>query len=131
VRSATPDPAVLAKMPLFRGFLATGLSRLAALMHERSFPAGSTIITIITAEQPGEAIYVILEGSVKANTIRPDGREVVLAILGPGEVIGEMSLADSLGSSADLTAPTRSRVSRRKPESSSRTSCTNSASTLR
>jgi len=54
------------------------------------------------AGQPGEAVYVVLEGSVKASVVRPDGAEVILAILGPGEVVGEMSPADSLGRSADV-----------------------------
>jgi CRP/FNR family transcriptional regulator, cyclic AMP receptor protein len=36
------------------------------------------------------------------HVIRPDGAEVILAVLGPGEVVGEMSMADSLGRSADV-----------------------------
>jgi len=56
----------------------------------------------MTTEQPGEAVYVILSGSAKVHVIRSDGTEVILAILGPGEVVGEMSLADSLGRSADV-----------------------------
>jgi CRP/FNR family transcriptional regulator, cyclic AMP receptor protein len=68
-------------------------------MHERSFPAASSVLT---AEQPGEAVYVILTGSAKAYVLRSDGTEVILAVLGPGAVVGEMSLADSLGRSADV-----------------------------
>ncbi len=54
----------------------------------------------MTAEQPGETVYVVLEGSVKVHLEQPDGTEVILAVLGPGEVVEEMSLADSLGRSA-------------------------------
>ena len=68
-------------------------------MHERVFSTG---YTIITADEPGEAVYVILSGSAKLHVIRPDRTEVILAVLGPGEVVGEMSLADSLGLSADV-----------------------------
>jgi CRP/FNR family transcriptional regulator, cyclic AMP receptor protein len=99
VRPAAPDPAVLAEMPLFEGLPAGELSRLAPLLLHRSFPAGSSVIT---AEQPGEAMYMILSDSVKVNTVHPDGTEVILAVLGPGEVVGKMSLADSLGRSADV-----------------------------
>ncbi|HWI46249.1 MAG TPA: cyclic nucleotide-binding domain-containing protein [Rubrobacter sp.] len=51
--------------------------------------------TVITADEPGEAVYVILSGSAKVHVIRPDGTEVILAVLGPGEVAGEMSNAIS------------------------------------
>jgi CRP/FNR family cyclic AMP-dependent transcriptional regulator len=57
----------------------------------------------LTAEEPGEALYVLLEGTVKVHTALPDGTEVILAVLGAGEVLGEMSLADSLGRSASVT----------------------------
>jgi CRP/FNR family cyclic AMP-dependent transcriptional regulator len=56
----------------------------------------------MTADQPGEAVYIIISGSAKVHLIRPDRTEVILAVLGPGEVVGEMSLADSLGHSADV-----------------------------
>jgi CRP-like cAMP-binding protein len=39
---------------------------------------------------------VILSGSAKVHEIRPDGTEVILAVLGHGEMVGEMSIADSL-----------------------------------
>ena len=58
---------------------------------------------IVTANQPGGIAYVILEGSVKVHTGQPDDSDVILAILGAGEVVGEMSLADSLGRSASVT----------------------------
>src|SRR5215210_5515689 len=87
-------------MPLFRGVPARELERLAPLLQERSFPAGTSILT---AEQPGEAVYVLLKGSVKVYLTHTDGSEVILAILGTGEVLGEMSLADSLGRSASVT----------------------------
>jgi CRP/FNR family cyclic AMP-dependent transcriptional regulator len=47
-------------------------------------------------------VYVLLEGSVKVELLTPGGTEVILAVLGPGEVVGEMSLADSLGRSAGV-----------------------------
>ena len=69
-------------------------------MRERSFPAGASILT---SEQSGEAVYVLLGGAVKAHTSLPDRTEVFLAVLGPSEVVGEMSIADSLGRSASVT----------------------------
>ena len=97
--TGNPNPAALSGMSLFRGVPAQELERLAPLLHERSFPTGASVLT---AEQPGEAVYVLLRGSVKVHLLTPDGAEVILAVLGPGEVVGEMSLADSLGRSASV-----------------------------
>jgi CRP-like cAMP-binding protein len=47
---------------------------------------------------------VLLGGAVKVHTSLPDGTEVILAVLGPGEVVGEMSVADSLGRSTSVLA---------------------------
>jgi len=100
VAPGNPATSALLGMALFRGMAQHELERLAPLLHERSFPAGASVLT---AEQPGEAVYVVLRGSVKVHLLTPDGAEVILAVLGPGEVVGEMSLADSLGRSASVT----------------------------
>jgi CRP/FNR family cyclic AMP-dependent transcriptional regulator len=100
VATGNLHPATLSGVSLFRGMPAQELERLASLLHERSFLAGAGVLT---AEQPGEAVYVLLSGSVKVHLFTPDGVEVILAVLGPGEVVGEMSLADSLGRSASVT----------------------------
>ena len=86
-------------MPLFRGVPARELERLTTLMHERTFPASTNVIT---AEEPGEGAYVILSGTAKVYVTHTDGTEVILAILGTGEIVGEMSVADSLGRSASV-----------------------------
>ena len=98
--STNPAPATLSGISLFRGMPTRELERLAPLLHERNFPAGASVLT---AEQPGEAIYIIIEGSVKIHLFTPDGTEVILAVLCPDEIVGEMSLADSLGHSANVT----------------------------
>jgi CRP/FNR family transcriptional regulator, cyclic AMP receptor protein len=95
----TPESMILSEVALFRGLPAAQLSTIRARLRRRTFPAGAHVIT---AEDPGETVYVILEGSVKACVTRPDSTEVVLAALGRGELIGEMSIADSLGRSADV-----------------------------
>jgi CRP/FNR family cyclic AMP-dependent transcriptional regulator len=42
----------------------------------------------------GDALYVIAEGKIKLGRTSPDGRENLVAILGPGEMFGELSLFD-------------------------------------
>jgi CRP/FNR family cyclic AMP-dependent transcriptional regulator len=95
------DPRQLGKLELFRGLSAAELARVNDLLGRTKFPTGAMILT---ASQPGEIAYVILDGTLKVSTIESNGRELTLALLGPGEIVGELSLADRSGRSADVTA---------------------------
>ncbi len=101
------NPAVLGNLELFQGLRPEHLSSLNGLLRSASFPAGSNFIT---ADQPGEVIYVLLEGTVKIYISHSDGRDVILAFLGPGDTVGEMSLVDSSGRSANVVTTERSRL---------------------
>ena len=96
---ALKDPQALAEIPLFRGLPIEELERLNGQLYRKRFPSGASIMT---AEQPGEAIYILLEGTVKIYVDKADGTEVILALLGAGDTIGEMSLVDSAGHSASV-----------------------------
>jgi CRP/FNR family transcriptional regulator, cyclic AMP receptor protein len=102
---AERDPAILQEVALLRGLPPERLEELAPMLHERSFPANTNVIT---AEERGEGVYAILSGTVKVYVTDPDGSEVIIAVLGPGEIVGEMSLADSLGRSASVLTLERS-----------------------
>lgn len=88
---------LLSFIPLFAGLDSSALNWIAARSHRCVFNAGTNIIT---AEQPGEAVYIILHGTVKIHIAQADGRDVVLSIIGSGDTLGEMSLIDSAGRSA-------------------------------
>ena len=95
----TIDASALAELSLFRGLPPERLKRLTEVLRKKTVPAGTNMIT---AEQPGEVVYVILEGTVKILIEQVDGREVILAFLGAGDTVGEMSLVDSAGRSANV-----------------------------
>jgi len=87
---------LLSYIQLFEGMTPTQLDWVAQHAHRRVFEAGRNVMTI---EQPGEAVYVILHGTVKIH-IEQGERDVIIAILGAGDMLGEMSLIDSIGRSA-------------------------------
>jgi CRP/FNR family cyclic AMP-dependent transcriptional regulator len=87
---------LLADIELFAGLTPTQLDWVAQRAHRRVFEAGRNVMTI---EQPGEAVYIILYGTVKIH-IEQGERDVIIAILGAGDMLGEMSLIDSVGRSA-------------------------------
>ncbi len=87
---------LLSDIKLFEGLDPLQLDWVAQRAHRRVFTAGTNVMTV---EQPGEAVYVILHGTVKIHVQQGD-RDVILSILGSGDLLGEMSLIDSLGRSA-------------------------------
>src|ERR1700674_2252543 len=103
---AVADPSQLRDLELFQGLADDQLAQLNQLLRASNVAAGTHFIT---ADQPGDVVYVLLEGTVKIYVSRADGREVILAFLGPGDTVGEMSLVDSAGRSANVvtTEPTR------------------------
>lgn len=88
---------LLSDIRLLEGLTPSQLDWVAQRAHRRVFSAGANVMTI---EQPGEAVYVILHGTVKIH-IEQSGRDVILSILGSGDLLGEMSLIDSVGRSAN------------------------------
>ncbi len=82
---------------LFKGLSPGELAKCAEGLHAESVLAGTALFS---AEQPGEVVYVIIRGAVKVSVEGAGGRHVTLAILGASEVVGEMSVADSLAHSA-------------------------------
>ncbi len=66
---------------------------------------------------PGNALYIIWEGWVKAYAENSRGEEVVLNEFGPGESFGEMSLVDGRPRSATIEAIQPTRLLRLRQES--------------
>jgi CRP-like cAMP-binding protein len=58
----------------------------------------------------GDRLYVIAEGKIKLGLTSVDGRENLLAILGPGEMFGELSLFDPGPRTATATAVAESQM---------------------
>ena len=87
---------------IFQAIPLDGLTRLAERGHPRLFPAGSILMR---QGETAEVMYVILSGKVRVERHHPDLVDpVVLADLGPGEVVGEMGLLDGQPRSATVTA---------------------------
>jgi CRP-like cAMP-binding protein len=76
---------------------------LLARVGVRSFDAGETIFT---KGSPGTQMMAVLRGSVRISVNSVDGRGIVLAILHPGEVFGEIALLDGKDRTADAVAMT-------------------------
>ncbi|MDD7911363.1 MULTISPECIES: Crp/Fnr family transcriptional regulator [Pseudovibrio] len=59
---------------------------------------------LFEAGDPGNGCYALIEGTVKVSVLSVDGSEQLLAVLGPGSVVGEVALLDDRPRSATVTA---------------------------
>jgi hypothetical protein len=74
---------------------------LRALGRTRRFPVGAALFH---EREPGESVLVLTSGRVKLSCVTESGREALLGIREPGELIGEMSAIDGGPRSATATA---------------------------
>jgi len=91
---------ILRKIPLFTELTEDELQAVGGLITRQDIQKKNIVVQ---EGEPGEALYIILEGSVKISSYSADGREVVLSLLGKGAFFGEMSLLDKQPRSATVT----------------------------
>ncbi len=91
----------LARSPVFGPLPTPVLDGLAASMQRRLFKRGQVIFH---QEDPGAAVYVIESGRVKVVLENVDGEEMLLRVLGSGEIFGELALLDGQPRSATVAA---------------------------
>jgi CRP/FNR family cyclic AMP-dependent transcriptional regulator len=66
---------------------------------------------LFAAGDPGDGCYQVEEGLLKVVALSTSGGERILAILGPGALVGELSMIDGLPRSASVTAIRESKLS--------------------
>ena len=59
---------------------------------------------LFVAGDPGDGCYRVEQGLLKVSMIAPTGAERILAIVGPGGIVGELSTIDGLPRSASVSA---------------------------
>src|SRR6478609_8672778 len=59
---------------------------------------------LFVAGDPGDGCYCVEQGLLKVSMIAPSGAERILAIVGPGGIVGELSTIDGLPRSASVAA---------------------------
>ncbi|MDP6350932.1 MAG: Crp/Fnr family transcriptional regulator [Alphaproteobacteria bacterium] len=90
--------AILSKHFLLRYLDAEELDQLLTFARQRRCVAGELLFQKGDA---GDSLLAILNGHIKISTLSGDGKEIVLNILGPGELFGEIALIDGKERSAD------------------------------
>jgi CRP/FNR family transcriptional regulator, cyclic AMP receptor protein len=97
----------LKRAPLFTALDEEAAAALRRSMTEVQLGRGQVVFR---EGDPGDRLYVVSEGKIKLGRSSSDGRENLLAVLGPGEMFGELSLFDPGPRTATATAVTDATV---------------------
>ena len=89
------DVPLLARLP------EEELRALASKGHVHDYTNGTAIFH---EGDPGDALHIVIEGGVRIVVASPKGEEATVALLGPGECVGELALLDGKPRSASAIA---------------------------
>lgn len=92
---------LLKQVEIFSPLSHEELAAVAQSITRRNYRSGQTIFFKGDA---GDRMYVIEEGHVKIALASPEGKEIILAVLGGGDFFGELALIEDEPRSADAVA---------------------------
>jgi CRP-like cAMP-binding protein len=93
--------SALRDVALFADVSADAMAELASTARVRQYPRGQVVFS---RGDPSDTLIVVLAGRVQIIVRSVDGGELILAVLGPGDLLGEPSLVDGGQRSADAQA---------------------------
>ena len=97
----------LAEMQMFNSLEQDHLSQLLDRHRESSHQPDQVVVM---EQDWGESLFLLRSGLAKVRTYSADGDEVVMSLLGVGDVFGEMAALDGASRSADVVALTPLRL---------------------
>lgn len=95
------ESALFRKFALFAELDERELAAIAAVARSRHYAKDDVVFH---EDESGDVFCLIKEGHVKVTMISPEGKEIILSMLGPGDFFGEMALLDDEPRSATVIA---------------------------
>lgn len=103
---ADPHDAVM-RTSIFQGVEPAAIAELALQLQPANFGPGQVIFM---EGETGDQLFLLVEGKVKIGRRSTDGRENLLAIMGPSDMFGELSVFDPGPKTSSATAITAVRT---------------------
>ncbi len=94
---------ILRSVNIFGSLSDDELEQVGEYITERELPKGAVLFE---QGEPGDALYIVRAGRLKATVQDATGRERVLALYGPGDFFGELALVSAQPRTATVTAVT-------------------------
>lgn len=91
----------LGTIPIFAGLHVDALSVIADAAEEAAFRAGDIIVR---EGEPGNRMFIVYSGRVEIVKYLAQPHETVLAVFGPKNFVGEMSIIECVARSASVRA---------------------------
>jgi CRP-like cAMP-binding protein len=82
---------IFSKAGIVQGVEPRAVSALCDQLQRIDFRRGHTVFA---QGEPGDELYIIIAGKVKIGRRSPDGRDNLLAVMGPSDMFGELSIFD-------------------------------------
>tara|TARA_B100000029_G_scaffold99470_1_gene89626 strand:+ start:1271 stop:1957 length:687 start_codon:yes stop_codon:yes gene_type:complete len=92
---------LLNRINIFSDLSEQDCKNLQSLCKPRNYLKNSMIIL---EEEYGDLVFVVKTGTIKITRVNDEGKEVILALLGPGEMFGELAILDGEARSANALA---------------------------
>ncbi len=105
---------VLAQSGLFQGLSEDAVEPVVSRLEIQTLPRGRVVFN---EGEAGDSLYIVLSGKIKLGRRAADGRQNLVSIMGPSDMLGELSLFDPGPRTATATAVTDSRLARLKKSS--------------
>jgi CRP/FNR family transcriptional regulator, cyclic AMP receptor protein len=91
IAPSTDTSEILARSGVVQGVEPGAVSAPNTYVHPVEFPRG---YTVFAEGEPGDRLYIIISGKVKLGRRSSGGRQNILAIMGPSDMFGELSIFD-------------------------------------
>lgn len=88
-------------VPVFKDLNENEFDGVLPFFSIKNYPKNSMIVL---EEEYGDTVYFVKEGTIKISRLNDEGKEVILALLGNGEIFGELSALDGEARSANAHA---------------------------
>ena len=85
------DSEILRRSSVFRFLSDEHFAAIEPLLQEEHYEFGDVIVK---QDDPADSFYVLTKGRARALKIKPDGEEIPLGVLKPGDSFGEAALSE-------------------------------------